>query len=124
MQVLLEAGQGFVTLENAGTDNVYVKMDASKIESVGVQAMSIFLSKLNIFKATADDKSAKEMYAKYTAVNDANVQLRKTVMAKKKPRRVFVQARTQLDGDSVKLVEYEPTPFGLIRSFVEHNIVA
>jgi dipeptidyl-peptidase-3 len=44
------------------------------------------------------------------------------VLDKKVPRKVFVQANTQLQGDNVVLKEYEPTLEGLIQSYAERDI--
>ena len=40
----------------------------AKIPSVGQPAIASFLQKLQIYKATADIKAAKEMYDKYSEV--------------------------------------------------------
>lgn len=40
-------------------------------------------------------------------------------MAKKQPRKIFVQANTVLDGSQVKLKEYDASVEGLIQSWVE-----
>ena len=45
------------------------------------------------------------------------------VIRQAKPRKVFVQANTVLNGDSVVLKEYEATPEGLIQSFVDRDYV-
>ena len=47
-----------------------------------------------------------------------HVKLRDLVLAKKKPRRVFVQPLTYLEKDQVKYENYEATVDGLIQSFV------
>lgn len=117
--VLLEAGSGFVELKKEN-DNIVVSMDGDKIKTVGIPAMHNFLLKLNVFKSCADVVSAKKLYAHYTAVTDDFVALRKEVLAKKKPRRVFAQSRTIVEAENkVKLVEYEPSSVGLIQSFLD-----
>lgn len=40
-------------------------------------------------------------------------------MAKKQPRKIFVQPNTVLDGSQVKLKEYDASVEGLIQSWVE-----
>lgn len=40
-------------------------------------------------------------------------------MAKKQPRKIFVQANTVLEGSQVKLKEYDASVEGLIQSWVE-----
>lgn len=44
-------------------------------------------------------------------------------MRQAKPRKVFVQANTVLEGDEVVLREYEATAEGMIRSFAEREYI-
>ena len=57
------------------------------------------------------------MYHKYTEVDDRFLRLRKIVLEKKQPRRVFVQPLTIEDGENVKLQEFEPSYEGMIECF-------
>lgn len=82
--------------------------------------MNKFLQKLNVYKATADVKNGLQFYKDYTTVNEwFATKLRPQVIAQSKPRKVFVQANTFLEGDDVVLKEYEATPEGMIQSFVD-----
>lgn len=49
--------------------------------------------------------------------------LRPEVIRQAKPRKVFVQANTVVEGDGVVLREYEATPEGMIRSFAEREYI-
>lgn len=50
--------------------------------------------------------------------------LRPEVIRQAKPRKVFVQANTVVEGDgSVGLREYEASAEGMIRSFVEREYI-
>lgn len=127
LQVLLEAGNDFVTLTNTtGADSkpdIVIKLDRSKIESVGKPAIGNFLRKLQVYKATADYASGKAMYDKYSAVSDDTelkfLTMREVVLARKQPRKMFVQCNTvEKDGD-VMLQEYEASPTGLAESWVD-----
>ena len=86
--------------------------------------MNDFLQKLHIFKATADLEAGTELYERMTDVNEwyAN-KLRPEVLRQAKPRKVFVQANTVLEGESVVLREYEATPEGMIQSFVDRDYI-
>ncbi len=57
---------------------------------------------LQVYKATADYKSAKEMYDYYSAVTDCKephfLSLRDIVLHRKQPRKMFVQCNTTLKG--------------------------
>jgi len=50
----------------------------------------------------------------YSGVSDMELKLRDIVMAKKKPRRVFVQPHTHIEGDKVLLKEFAATHEGTI----------
>eukprot|EP00053_Salpingoeca_punica_P013300 m.119961 g.119961 ORF g.119961 m.119961 type:complete len:739 (-) comp16167_c0_seq2:171-2387(-) len=125
LQVLLEAGQGFVTLTRGSKDQesrqgTFVSLDRAKILTVGRPAIGDFLCKLQTYKSTADTAAGREMYAKYTFVNDDMLALRAEVMANRKPRRLFVQHVTSVSaGGRVDLQSFEPTTEGMIRSFVK-----
>jgi len=117
LNVLLAAGGGLVKLE-IGTDDLLVGVDRSKIKSVGVPAIGSFLLKLQVFKSTADVEATKKLYAECTDVADRWLPVRKIVLAKKKPRPMFVQAQTLLNDDQVTLREFPVSPDGLVDSFV------
>ncbi|PIK55392.1 putative dipeptidyl peptidase 3 [Apostichopus japonicus] len=128
LRVLMEAGQGLVTIERLtgedGKPDAVVKLDKEKIETVGKEAIGNFLRKLQVYKSVADYKTAKELYDKYSAVNDDSpekfLSLRSIVLARKQPRRMFVQVNTSIsdDGD-VTMTDYEASTAGMIQSYVE-----
>ncbi|XP_072032352.1 dipeptidyl peptidase 3-like [Amphiura filiformis] len=128
LSVLLEAGNGLVTISRItgedGKPDAVVRLDKSKIESTGKEAIGAFLRKLQVYKSTADFKVGKAFFDKYSSVNDDTedklLSLRQTVMDRKLPRRMFVQVNTSLEADgSIKLTEYEPSASGIVTSFVE-----
>lgn len=120
LRVMLEAGDDFVRLERVDAEDgadICVILDRSKIESVGRPAIGSFLRKLQVFKATADFDSGKSLYDEYTSVNEEMLSLREIVLARKKPRRIFVQPHLRLENDVV-LEEFEASASGMIESFV------
>ncbi|CAB1315945.1 unnamed protein product [Coregonus sp. 'balchen'] len=127
LRVLLEAGEGLVTLkESTGKDgrpDALITLDRSKIHTVGKAAIERFLCKLQVLKSTADVEGGRALYEGYSAVSDSGSHnflcLRETVLQRKEARKMFVQANTRVKGDSVELVEYEGSAAGLIRSFTE-----
>ena len=67
-----------------------------------------------MYKSTADHDSGKILYDRYSAVDDEFLALRKTVLARKTPRRMFVQAHTSLTGKH-KTTAYRPYNITLLR---------
>lgn len=134
LRELLEAGGGFVEIVNRaaltratladttdGDDGVHVTLDASKIASVGIPAVRKLLLELQVFKATADVESATALYNRLTAVPDDWLVLRDLVIAKRKPRPLFVQPHMSLDAASgaVSIETFDESPEGLIQSFAQ-----
>uniref|UniRef100_A0A4W4DY76 Dipeptidyl peptidase 3 n=1 Tax=Electrophorus electricus TaxID=8005 RepID=A0A4W4DY76_ELEEL len=127
LRVLLEAGEGLVTLcESSGADgrpDALITLDRSNIHTVGKRAMQKFLCKLQVHKSTADVEGGRALYETYSAVTSDGshdfLRLRETVLLRKEARKMFVQANTLLKGETVELEEYEATAAGLIQSFTQ-----
>lgn len=126
LQVFLSAGPEFCKLNYSKDDasDLTIYLDRNKIESHGRPAVNSFLQKLHIYKSTADVKALTSLFDKMTNVDDwyAN-KLRPEVIRQAKPRKVFVQANTFLDGEEIVLKEYEPSPEGMIQSFVDRDYI-
>ncbi|KAH7046776.1 peptidase family M49-domain-containing protein [Macrophomina phaseolina] len=126
LRVFLNAGKEFCELEYTKDDlsDLTIRLERSKILSHGRPAVEKYLQQLHIYKATADVQAGTQMYNDITHVDDffAN-KVRPVVLAKKQPRKVFVQASTVAEGEKVTLKEYEPTPEGLIQSYAEREYI-
>jgi len=70
-----------------------------------------------VYKATANLADAKAMYDSYSAVDEGWVAIREAVLAQKKPRQMFVQPHTAIEGDGVTLTTFEASVAGIIASF-------
>lgn len=124
LRAFLEAGDDFVKLVYTKEDlsDLEIHLDRSKILTHGRPAVERYLQKLHVFKSTADVKAGKALYDEVTSVDEWwGTKVRDVVLRNKVPRKIFVQANTVLQGDSVVLREYEPTLEGLIQSFVERE---
>lgn len=124
LRVLLEAGGDLITVtETEKGKDLLMKVDRSKLKTVGKKAIGDFLLKLQVYKSTGDVTAAREMYNKYSEVPlDGPYpwgKWRDIVLANKQPRKMFVQANTFLTDDELVLKTYDATHEGLIQSFVE-----
>ncbi|KAI5855998.1 peptidase family M49-domain-containing protein [Tricharina praecox] len=124
LQTMLQAGDNFVTLESSAADHndLVIALDRTKIRSHGIPAIGKYLQKLHVFKSTADFAAGEKLYAEMCTVNEHMAKYREVVMRKKLPRKQFVQANTKLVNGEVKLVEYEASLEGLIKSFAEREV--
>jgi len=122
LRVLLEAGQGLVTVvdkEGAdGNPDVEVVLDRSLISTVGKEAIGNFLLKLQTFKSLGDFAAGSTMFKAYSEVPDEMTAVRAIVMARKEPRKLLVQPNVKLEGEEVVLQTFENTPAGMVASFV------
>ncbi|XP_046567145.1 LOW QUALITY PROTEIN: dipeptidyl peptidase 3-like [Haliotis rubra] len=127
LRVMLEAGEDFITITNTigedGKPDLRIKLDRTKIIKVGKPAIGKFLQKLQVYKSTADVAEGKKMYDFYSDVNDNAkphfLSLREVVLARKQPRKMFVQHHTSVQDGKVTLKSYEANAAGLIQSFVD-----
>lgn len=137
LQVCLEAGNGLVEIiENPNyiendlnnknvdiidqEDLICISVNKDKIKDVGIPAIGKFLKQLQIYKSTANANEGREFFKKYTKVDDYMMSIREKILKTSKPRALMVQCnlKINMDGD-VKIVTYEPSYSGLIKSFTE-----
>jgi dipeptidyl-peptidase-3 len=125
LRTFLSAGDDFVKLAYTKEDlsDLEIHLDRSKILTHGRPAVEKYLQKLHVYKSTADVAAGTKLYDDITSVDEWwETKVRPVVLEKKVPRKVFVQANTQLQGDNVVLKEYEPTLEGLIQSYAERDL--
>lgn len=104
LRVLMDAGvarlhgvEGVTALSVAegrvgeGEGGVHVTLDKAVIASKGVPAVGAFLQQLQVYKATANAGEGLPWFTTLTSVPDAWLLLRDLVIAKRKPRQMFVQ---------------------------------
>lgn len=127
LRTFLNAGVEFCELESNAEDlgDLTIRLERSKILSLGRPAVEKYLQQLHIYKATADVEGGRKMYDEITAVDDwYATKLRPAVLSKKTPRKVFVQANTVIGEDGkVELREYEASAKGMIESFADRTYI-
>jgi dipeptidyl-peptidase-3 len=118
---VLQEIEGFVEIKEClgedGQPDLLISLDKSKIKTVGKQAIGQFLCKLQIYKSTANAEAAEELYTKYSSVSHQFLKIRDVVLARKVPRRIFVQAHTEETNGKVNLVHFEASASGVVKSF-------
>src|SRR5438874_150143 len=117
---LLAAGDDFMIVNHdMDAKRLLVKVDRSKILSHGRPAIGELLLKLHIYRCTADVDGCKTFYEELTKVEGVFLEWRNIVITNKGLRQIYVQANTFLEGEEVRLQEYEPTAKGMIQSWAE-----
>ena len=120
LQVLLEGGNGFITIEKTKKDDkdwISIKIDKEQCLTTGLNALKNFLLKLNVYKATADYENGVKMYEGYSVVSPFFLELRDIIITNKKPRRTELQGNIlEKDGELV-YTTYSMTFEGIIESF-------
>lgn len=128
LKSFLDAGDDFCKLDykEADMSDLTIKIDRSKILTAGREAVRKYLQKIHIYKATGDYENGSKLYNDMTNVDTEywGGKVRKVVLAKKQPRKSFVQANTFLDEatGAVTIKHYEPTAEGLIQSYAERAL--
>uniref|UniRef100_A0A2K6LE27 Dipeptidyl peptidase 3 n=1 Tax=Rhinopithecus bieti TaxID=61621 RepID=A0A2K6LE27_RHIBE len=109
LRVLLEAGEGLVTITpttgSDGRPDARVRLDRSKIRSVGKPALERFLRRLQVSKGLSPGWAP------------ANLSRGRVLPCP--PEKLGLQAPTNMPDSDVQLLEYEASAAGLIRSFSE-----
>jgi dipeptidyl-peptidase III len=126
LRTFLDAGSEFASLDykQDDLDDLTVRIERSKILTLGRKAMDTYLQKLHILKATADVEGGTKMYNDITHVDGFFAEkVRPVVLAKKMPRKVFVQANTVIQDGKAVLKEYKATPEGMIESYADRDYV-
>ncbi|GAB1519793.1 hypothetical protein RhiTH_002863 [Rhizoctonia solani] len=104
-------------------EDVHIKLDRDKVLKDGHAAMGRLLVELQIRKSIADGEGAREFYEKLTTPRPGWAgEIRDLVLAKKQPRKVFVQPNTFVVDGKVELKEYPLTNEGVLQSFIERRL--
>ena len=99
-----------------------VHVDRSRILQDGKPALGQILLMLHMYRCTADVEACRAYYEDLSKVDGEYLEWRRIVLASSEPKCVFSQANTFFEDGVVKLVEYEPTTRGVIKSWAERIV--
>lgn len=120
-KVLLEAEVATIVETEPGK-MLRLTLNREKIYSHGRKAISDFLTKIQVYKSTADYESAIAMYNFYSNVDDQFAKWREIVLLNKQPRLFLIQANTNIEDDKIKLKNYDASCDGYIESWRDRFI--
>lgn len=108
---------------HANTTGPHSQVDREKVLKHGKDAAGKLLVDLQVRKSTADGAGMREFYTKLTTPSkEWQGEIRDVVLAKKQPRKIFVQPNTFIESGEVVLKEYPLSPAGAIESFIERKL--
>lgn len=93
--------------------NLALHLDRTKLD-VAKKAVGHFLCQLNVYKATADIERGGKNYVDACKVVGDHLKWRDVVLAHKQPRKEFVQPVTKEVDGAVELLEFTPSPAGMV----------
>ncbi|KFY97748.1 hypothetical protein V500_01932 [Pseudogymnoascus sp. VKM F-4518 (FW-2643)] len=102
-------------------DTVSISIDRTKIATDAKAAIADLMMKLHIYRCTADGAAAQKLYKELTQVDEEWLRVRELVVRKvrEEPPRIFVQGNTVEKEGEVEVRDYDTTPEGVIRSWVD-----
>lgn len=109
-----------------------VHIDRARLESIARPTISTLMTKLHVWRCSADGPAATDFYGQLTEVDGVWLRIREVVVdrVKNQAPRLFVQANTILEegtidsdtGPRVRVVEYDTTVEGVIQSWCEREV--
>lgn len=121
LEALARAPNPIVHITEDAEDGVLITLDRERIATDGRKAIGDLLVNLNVNKATANAKRGQEYYGDMTTVNDTYVRYREIIMARRKPRKQYVQPHTRIVGETVEVEEFAGTVEGVVQSFLARH---
>ncbi|GAA5840612.1 hypothetical protein JCM5353_002086 [Sporobolomyces roseus] len=114
----------FVRSSSGELTDAFARVDRQAVLSRSKEVMGRLLLEIQTRKSTGDRAGAEAFYKKLTKPSQEWIEeLRPLVLAKKLPRKIFVQPNTLVNEQGeVELKEYPVTVEGVIESFVERGL--
>lgn len=116
------AADNFMTVvyeEDPPAPSITVHIDRERIRSTARPAIAELMTKLHVWRCSADGPAATDFYGQLTEVDEFWLRVRETVVDKVKNQapRLFVQVNTELVDGEVRVIEYDTTVEGVIQSW-------
>jgi dipeptidyl-peptidase-3 len=122
MKTFLESGLVELVYTKEDFSDLYIKLDKSKIETLGHECVKGYLRHLHIYKASGDVENGPKYFIDRSTVTPELATFRNAVLEARLPRKQFIQANTVIIDGEVVLKEYEESEVGMIQSFVEREV--
>ena len=122
-KTLVESDSGILRLDTDPTSGeVHLVMNEALIPTIGKELVGQLLLTIHVAKSTADVSVVTSFWADATDVS-GYLELHAVVMAKRKPRNVFVQSVTVHDteNDTIELRTFPATAEGFIASVLARS---
>ncbi|KPA73362.1 dipeptidyl-peptidase III putativemetallo-peptidase Clan M- Family M49 [Leptomonas pyrrhocoris] len=121
LEALARAPNPIVHITEDEKDGLLITLDRERIATDGRKAIGDLLVNLNVNKSAANATRGGEYYRDMTTVNDTYVRYREIVMARRKPRKQYVQPHTRIVADSVEVEEFAGSVEGVVKSFLTRH---
>ncbi|GET85829.1 dipeptidyl-peptidase III, putative [Leishmania tarentolae] len=121
LQALARAPNPIVHITENDKEGILITVDRERIATDGRQAIGNLLVNLNVNKATANAKRGSAYYENMTVVSDQYLHYRETIMARRKPRKQYVQPHTFIRNGTVEVREFAGSVEGVVESFVTRH---
>jgi len=100
--------------------DIRLEVDRSQVMDVLLPAAKELVLKLQVYRATADIEGASRFWDDVTNVDLSDPDMAtiyEVVQKNHKPRRLFVQPLTQIEGSTARLINFAPSVVGMIESY-------
>lgn len=106
---------------NKEENDFVIVVNKENLIEYGHDLVTEMLIKLNVWKATANDKAAREFYYEHSKVNEFMMKIRKIVIEKAPPRGLKINHNIEFNESQKEFYvkEYEDSCEGLITSYIE-----
>jgi dipeptidyl-peptidase-3 len=118
MRTLEREAPGLLSIVENENNELEIKLDSSKIGTIGRGIVDYYLLRLHVFRCSANEAGIK-LFDEMTHVDERFRKYRELVLQHRPPAKQIILPRTVREGDEIVLKEYDSTKEGMIQSWVE-----